>query len=77
LVLGGGESPGDESAGGVEEGAVVAWFLAPADQEPAEAVEPGVGALHDPASGAEAGVALELFLLFAAGADVAGEAVLV
>jgi hypothetical protein len=56
---------------------VVVGLLAPADEQAAEAVEPGVGALDDPAAGAEAGVAFELFLLLAAGADVAGEAELV
>ena len=48
-------------------------LLAPAGEEAAEAVEPGVGAFDHPAAGAEPSVAFELFLLFAARADVAGE----
>ena len=55
---------------------MVFGFLRPADEQAAEAVEPGVGALDDPAAGAEAGVALEQVFLLAAGADVRGEAVL-
>ena len=44
--------------------------LLPADEDAAEAVEPGVGALDDPAAGAEAGLALERLCLLAAGADM-------
>jgi hypothetical protein len=53
---------------------VVLGFLRPADQDRSVAVEPGVGAFDDPASGAEAGLAGEQLLLFAARADVRGEA---
>jgi hypothetical protein len=74
LGLCGCQPPSDEAAGELEQGAVVAWFLRPADQEAAEAVEPGVGALDHPAAGAVAGLALEQRLLLAAGADVAAEA---
>jgi hypothetical protein len=56
---------------------VIVGFLRPADEEAAEAVEPGVGALDDPAAGAEAGLALERLRFLAAGADVRGEAELV
>jgi len=54
----------------------VGAFL-PAGEDAAEAVEPGVGALDDPAAGAKAGLVLERLRLFAAGADVRGEAELV
>jgi hypothetical protein len=37
----------------------VGAFL-PANEDAAEAIEPGVGALDDPAAGAEAGLAFEL-----------------
>lgn len=56
---------------------MVVGFFAPADEQAAEAVEPGVGALDDPAAGAEAGLAFELFFLLAAGADMPVEAELV
>jgi hypothetical protein len=55
---------------------VVFGFFRPADREAAEAVEPGVGALDDPAAGAEAGLAFEFLPLLAAGADVRGESIL-
>lgn len=55
---------------------MVLGLLRPADQEPPEAVEPGVCALDDPAAGAPARIApLELGLL-ASLADVGPEAVL-
>ncbi len=36
--------------GEVEHGEVVSWLLVPTDQDAAEAVEPGMRALHDPAA---------------------------
>jgi len=45
---------------------MVLGLLRPADEECVAAVEPGVGALDDPAAGAEAGLAGEPLLLFAA-----------
>ena len=54
----------------------VGAFL-PAGEDAAEAVEPGVGALDDPAAGAEAGLAFDCLRLLAAAADVGGEAELV
>jgi len=56
---------------------VVVGLFAPADEQAAEAVEPGVGAFDDPAARAEAFLAFDLFLLFTAGADMPGEAELV
>lgn len=50
----------------------VGSFL-PAGEDAAEAVEPGVGALDDPAAGAEAGLAFDRLRLFSAAADVGGE----
>ena len=50
----------------------VGAFL-PAGEDAAEAVEPGVGALDDPAAGAEAGLALDRLRLLVAAADVGGE----
>jgi hypothetical protein len=58
----------------LEQGAVVARLLRPAHEQTAEPVEPGMGALDGPAAGAETSITLERLLLFAAGADVAGEA---
>jgi hypothetical protein len=49
----------------------------PADEDAAEAIEPGVGALDDPAADAEAGLALERLRLLGAAADVGREAELV
>ncbi len=54
----------------------VGAFL-PAGEDAAEAVEPGVGALDDPAVGAEAGLAFDRLCFFAAAADVGREAELV
>ena len=56
---------------------MVFGFLAPADEEAAEAVEPGVGALDDPAAGAKAGLPFDRLRLLAAAADVRGERELV
>ncbi len=50
----------------------VGAFL-PAGEDAAEAVEPGVGALDDPAACAEAGLALDRFCFLAAAADMRGE----
>ena len=58
----------------MEHGEVGVCSFLPADEDAAEAVEPGLRALDDPAAGAEAGLALERLRLQAAGADVRGEA---
>jgi hypothetical protein len=50
----------------------VGAFL-PAAEDAAEAIQPGVGALDDPAAGAEAGLALDRLRLLGAAADVGGE----
>lgn len=50
----------------------VGAFL-PAGKDPAETVEPGVGAFHDPAAGAEAGLAFDRLCFFATAADVGGK----
>jgi hypothetical protein len=57
----------------VEHGEVGVGSFLPADEDAAEAMEPGVGALDDPAAGAEAGLALERLGFLAAAADVRGE----
>jgi hypothetical protein len=57
----------------VEHRQVGVGALLPADEDAAEAVEPGVGALDDPAAGAKAGLALDGLRLLAARADVGGE----
>jgi hypothetical protein len=67
-------SPADHAGGEVEQGAVVLGLLAPADQDRAVAVEPGVGGLDDPASGTVAGVAALVFAFVATRADVRPEA---
>ena len=54
---------------------MVAVFLRPADQDPAVAVEPGVGRFDDPASGAPARDVELVGDLFAAGTDVRRERV--
>jgi hypothetical protein len=53
-----GGAPGDEGAGEVEHGEVGVGAFLPASEDAAEAVEPGVGALDDPATSTEAGLAL-------------------
>ena len=50
----------------------VGAFL-PAGEDAAETIEPGVGALDDPAACAEAGLALDRLCFLAAAADVRGE----
>lgn len=57
----------------MEHGEVGVGAFLPADEDAAEAVEPGVGAFDHPAAGTEAGVAPELLLFLAAGTDVTGE----
>ena len=49
---------------------MVVGFLRPADEQAAEAVEPGVGALYHPAAGVEAGFALDRLRFLTARADV-------
>jgi len=51
----------------------VGAFL-PTGEDAAEAIQPGVGALDDPATSAEAGLAFDRVRFFAAAADVGGEA---
>lgn len=51
----------------------VSAFL-PAGEDAAEAVEPGVGALDDPAARSEAGLVFERLCFLAAADDVGGEA---
>lgn len=58
----------------MEHGEVGVGAFLPAREDAAEAVEPGVGALDDPAAGAVAGLAFEGFGFFAAANDVCGEA---
>ena len=57
----------------MEHGEVGVGAFLPAGEDAAEAVEPGVGALDDPAAGAEAGLALDRLCLVDAAADVGGE----
>ena len=57
----------------MEHGEVGVGAFLPADEDAAEAVEPGVGAFDDPAAGAEAGLAFDCLRFFAAAADVGGE----
>jgi hypothetical protein len=66
--------PRDETAGEVEHCEVGVGSFLPAHEDAAEAVEPGLGALDDPAAGAEAGLALERLRFLAARADVGSEA---
>jgi hypothetical protein len=49
----------------------------PAGEDAPEAIQPGVGALYDPAASAEAGLVLDRFRFVAAAAYVGGEAELV
>src|SRR5919112_3377514 len=51
-------TPGDDGESEVEQGEIVGRLLGPSDQDRAEAVEPRVGALHDPAPRLAAGVTL-------------------
>src|SRR6476646_3083281 len=51
-------TPGNDGEGEVEQGEVVGRLLGPADQDGAEAVEPGMGALHHPAPRLGTGVTL-------------------
>ena len=67
---------GDESGCELEECEVVLVSFAPADEDAAVAVQPGVGRFDDPAAGAPAGCAGLEFDLFAARADVRRVAVL-
>lgn len=69
-----GGAPGDQCAGEVEHGEVGVGAFLPADEDAAEAMQPGVGALDDPAAGAVAGLAFDRLRLFAAATDVRGEA---
>src|SRR5215210_986946 len=57
----------------MEQSEVILGFLVPADQEGAEAVEPGVAAFDHPSSCPRAGVALERLCLLTPGADMSGE----
>ena len=57
----------------MEHGEVGVGAFLPAGEDAAEAVEPGVGALDDPAAGAEAGLAFDRLCFLAAAADVGGE----
>lgn len=66
-----GLSEGDEGAGQVEEAVVVGANPLPAHEQTAEAVVPGVGALHDPASRLPLNAAQEWLL--PAPADVRGD----
>src|SRR5918993_4921231 len=66
-------APGDECQREVEHGEVGVGALLPADQDAAEAVEPGMGALDHPAPGLGAGLPFGRDLL-AAGTQVQGEA---
>ncbi|KQT11095.1 hypothetical protein ASG40_20050 [Methylobacterium sp. Leaf399] len=59
----------------MDQGSVVLGLLGLADEDGAEAVEPGMGALDDPAPSLSAAMALVLDLL-APGAQVQDEAVL-
>jgi GDSL-like Lipase/Acylhydrolase family len=66
--------PGDERTGEMKHCQVSVGPLLPANEDAAEAMQPGVGALDHPAAGAEAGLAFERLRLLAAGANVGGEA---
>jgi len=65
-------TPGDDTEREVEHGEAGVGALLPADQDAAEAVEPGVGALYDPAARSGASFSLGCDLL-AAGAEMQGE----
>src|SRR5512132_841616 len=66
-------SPGDDGQGEVEQREIVGWLLGPADQDRAEPVQPGMGALHYPAPRLGSGMTLGPDLL-ATRAQVQGEA---
>src|SRR3954467_6774961 len=66
-------TPRDDAAGEMKQAEVVGGLLAPADQDGAEAVQPGVCPLHHPTPGFDLSLALGHDLL-AAGAQVQGEA---
>ena len=57
----------------MEHGQVGVGAFLPAGEDAAEAVEPGVGALDDPAACTEAHLALDRLCFLAAAADVGGE----
>ena len=57
----------------MEHGEVGVGSFLPAGEDAAEAIQPGVGALDDPAACAEAGLAFDRLRLFAPAADVGGE----
>ncbi len=61
----------------MEHGEVGVGAFLPADEDAAEAIQPGMGALDHPAAGAEARLAFDRLRLVAAAADVGGEAELV
>jgi len=61
----------------VEHGEVGVGAFLPAGEDAAKAVEPGVGALDDPAADPEAGLVLDRLRFFAAAADVGRECELV
>jgi len=65
-------TPGDDAAGEMKQAEVVGELLAPADQDGAEAVQPGVCPLHHPTSGFRLGMTPGGDLL-AAGAQVQGK----
>src|ERR687885_2020326 len=66
-------SPSDDGAGEVEQGEIVGGRLGPADQDGAEAVEPGMCALHHPPPRLGTGMPLGPGLL-TTGAQMQGEA---
>jgi hypothetical protein len=57
----------------VKHGEVGVGAFLPAGEDAAETIQPGVGALDNPAACAEASLALDRLRLFAATADVGGE----
>jgi len=65
-------SPGDDTEREVEHGEVGVGAFCPAHEQPAEAVEPAVGALGHPAARLEARLAFDRLRLLTPGADVGG-----
>ena len=61
----------------MEHGEVGVGAFLPAGEDAAKAIHPGMGALDDPAAGAEAGLVLDRFRFFAAATNVGGETELV